>query len=299
MADNIPKNNESKLLSIIVTGRDDNYMPDFLYRITTTLNFISRNLYQLGCLNEVEIVIVDWGSENPMSQTLNLLPQARQICRFLYVPRTLIKEIQNGKDYFHPAMSANAGIRRSRGNFIMFSPADTVYSKFSLDSILKLLNGTHNLPIDIERTYFLCSRHNVSSQFVKRQPTLDEWDNLLLTTAGEYNGDREGAIDSISSSTGSFMMHRRLWNELRGLDERLSGWGFNDIDLGLRVSQKYAWLELTCIGVTSFHMAHIPYDQRPVGERNINPHFYHKNIQANDDNWGLHNYPLEFMNHGP
>ena len=113
MTNNISENNASKLLSIVITGRDDDYMPDFLYRITTTINFIARNLDRLGRLKDVEIVVADWGSGKPMSQTLNLSPQAVQICRFLYIPPKLINEIQNGKDDFHPAISVNAGIRKN------------------------------------------------------------------------------------------------------------------------------------------------------------------------------------------
>jgi hypothetical protein len=298
MTNNISENNASKLLSIVITGRDDDYMPDFLYRITTTINFIARNLDRLGRLKDVEIVVADWGSGKPMSQTLNLSPQAVQICRFLYIPPKLINEIQNGKDDFHPAISVNAGIRKSSGNFIMLSAADTIFTKFSLDSLLKLLDGTQQLPINIEQIYFICSRQNVPWQFLKGQPSLDEWEKFLLTTAGEHNRHREEAIYSISSAAGSIIMHKLLWHELKGLDEKLSGWGFNDIDLSLRASQKYAWLELTCIGVSSFHMSHIPYDQRPVGKQNFNAHFYRKDIQVNDENWGLNQYPLQLINSG-
>jgi hypothetical protein len=292
MGNNSSQNDESKLLSIVITGRDDDYMPDFLYRITTTLNFIARNLSLLNRLHDVEIVIVDWGSRKPMSETLNLSPQAAQICRFLYVPLELIKEIQNGKENFHPSISVNVGIRKSSGNFIMLSAADTLFTKFSLDSLLQLLDGTHQLPVDIHRTYFICSRHNVPWQFVKRQPSLDEWEYFLLTTAGEYIGN-EGALYSISSSAGSLMMNKLLWHEMSGLDEKCNGWGFNDIDLSLRMSQNYTWLELTCIGVSSYHMAHDPYDRRPAKKQIFNPHYYNKDIRVNEDTWGLNSYALK------
>lgn len=43
---------QSKLLSVVVTGRNDNYMGNFKYRITTCLNYLARNLKELGCLND-------------------------------------------------------------------------------------------------------------------------------------------------------------------------------------------------------------------------------------------------------
>jgi hypothetical protein len=78
----------SKLLSVVVTGRDDDYMPDYKYRITTSINHIARNLKQLGRLNDVIAMYPDLttllnmnavGSERwkrgatvgPISQTYN------------------------------------------------------------------------------------------------------------------------------------------------------------------------------------------------------------------------------------
>lgn len=73
---------QSKLLSVVVIGRNDNYMGNFKYHLTTCLNYISRNLKDLGRLDDVEILVIDWHSDIPLSKVLALGLEARQIWDF-------------------------------------------------------------------------------------------------------------------------------------------------------------------------------------------------------------------------
>ncbi|HLG14358.1 MAG TPA: class I SAM-dependent methyltransferase [Blastocatellia bacterium] len=283
----------SKLLSICMTGRDDDYMPDFRYRITTTLNYIARNLKRLGRLDCVELVVTDWGSEIPMAQSLPLTPEAAQICRFVYVPLAVIRTVQEDVNGFHVSLATNAGLRRACGEFVLISAADTLIPQHSLDSLLSLLEGKHGLPIDVCKTYFMLRRYQVQSSFVGRQPDLDEWDRyLLLNSSGLQSED--AALFGVSKGAGGLMMSRALWYELGGLDERLDGWGWNDIELGLRVSQRYPWLELSSVGIWLLHMEHPANGKRDSAVRHkLNPPAYSSVFRANDAAWGLGDYGIE------
>lgn len=284
----------SKLLSILLSGRDDDYMLDFKYRITTTINYIARNLHRLGRMGDVEILVTDWGSRVPMAQTLLLSPEAGEICRFLYVPPAVVRTAQNGEETFHISFAVNAGLRRGRGEYLMASAADTLIPEHALESILALLGGKPLAGIAVDRTYFLLSRYHVPRHFVQRQPTLNEWDRYLVLHAGEC-GRENAAVFGVSAGAGALMMHHSLWHELRGLDERLGGWGMNDVDLGLRVTQRYPWIELSCIGVSLFHMEH-PFDGgRTIAISKRNPCMYNSNVQVNDDNWGLGSQNFELQ----
>lgn len=285
----------SKLLSICIMGRDDDYMLNFKYCIATTINYIARNLKQLGCLDDVEILVTDWGSQVPLAQTLLLSPESGQVCRFVYVPLPVVRAVQNGGENLHMALAMNSGLRRACGKFLMAFSADTLIPKHSLETILKLLNGELHVPIDVEHTYFLLSRYHVPWQFVKRQPNLNEWDRYLLLHAGEF--EREGgAVFSISSGAGAIMMHRSLWHQFRGVDETLAGWGAHDVELGLRVTQYHPWVELSSLGVSLFHMDHSPFDGRQsVIRQKRNSLIYNPVFQVNDENWGLGNYELEIQ----
>jgi predicted O-methyltransferase YrrM len=284
----------SKLLSIILTGRDDDYMLDFKYRITTTINYIARNLHQLWRLDDVEILVADWGSRTPMAQTLALSPEAGSICRFLYVPPAVVRAVQSGEETFHISYATNAGLRRAQGEYFLIFGADTLIPEHALESILALLGGRAPAGVTVDRTYFLLSRYHVPWHFVRRQPTMAEWDRYLVLHAGEY-GRENSAIFSVSSGAGALMMHRSLWHELRGLDEVFGRHGMCDVDLGLRVAQRYPWIELSYLGVSLFHMQHPLDDRGAIAQPNTNSPMYNSKIQANDENWGLGGYDLKIQ----
>ena len=52
-----------KLLSMVVMGRNDDYMGNFKYRLSTCINYVARNLKKLGRLDHVELMVTDWNSE--------------------------------------------------------------------------------------------------------------------------------------------------------------------------------------------------------------------------------------------
>lgn len=224
-----------------------------------------------------------------MAHTLPLSPEASQICHFIYVPPALVRAVQNGSNGFHISCATNTALRRACGRFVMVSAADTLIPRHSLETILPLLDGKLHIPVAVDRTYFMCSRYRVPMQFVGRRPNLIEWDRYLLLNAGGL--DREHGVFHISAGAGAFIMHRSLWHELRGLDERLSGWGYNDVDLGLRVTQCYPWLELSSLGVSLFHMEHVLDGPTPSTKKNAL--LFTPSVPVNDENWGLGGYDLQ------
>lgn len=284
----------STLLSILLTGRDDDYTLDFKYRITTTINYLVRNLRRLNRLDDVDILVTDWGSRVPLAKTLLLSPEAARICRFLYVPPVVVRATQNGEEIFHTSLATNVGLRRGRGEYLLLSAADTIIPEHTLESILALLRGKAPAGVVVDRTYFLLSRYHVPWHFIQRQPTLAEWDRYLVLHAGEYGRDKT-AVFGVSGGVGALMMHRLLWHEVRGLDERLGGWGTNDVDLGLRVTQRYPWIELSCIGISVFHMEHPPGKRPTTPQSRQNPPIHNADVQINNENWGLGAYDLEIQ----
>ena len=291
--DIIDQNSQPKLLSFCIAGRDDDYMLDFRYRITTTINHLARSVKNLGQRDQVEILVTDWGSHVPMAQTLELSPEAAEICRFIYVPPEVIRATQEGKDDFHTARGFNVAIRRACGKYILFYAADVLIQEHSLAQMLRLLSGGIHLPIELERTFFMIPRMHVSWQFLERRPNLEEWDRYLLLFA--KNTPLESVSDfSFFGGSGALMMHRFMWQELRGADERHSGWGWIDRDLGMRVSQNYHWLSSSAVGVFLYHMGHPLHKGRRqfvLSKRNIS--YFNAALHANSNDWGLGGYDLE------
>ncbi len=290
---------KEKLLSICMMGRDDDYMPDFKYRIATVLNHFARNLNKIGRASEVELVITDWGSTLPMAQSIRLSPAAAEMCRFIYVAPEIILKTQGGKEYFHTNRAYNVPFSRAYGRFVMCVGADQLMLQPALDSLLRLLRGKTQLPVDIDNTFFAIPRQQVPWQFVHRQPSLEEWDQYLFLNEYNLGHEDSGLLHSFGGTAG-FLAHKKIWYDLRGCDERLEGWGWSDIDLGYRATQKYPFLFLSCINVTMYHMGHQPAGRREsaLQIQNQNPQIHNTSLQVNDSSWGLRDYSLEEMRAG-
>jgi hypothetical protein len=285
-------NSPSKLLSICMSGRDDDYMLDFRYRITTTINHLARSIKNLRQQDKVEILVTDWGSHVPMSQTLELSPEVAEVCRFIYVSPDVIRATQEGKDDFHAPRAFNVAIRRAKGQFIMLYNADTLIQEYPFAQVLRLLNGEIPLPVSVERTYFMMPRIDVPWQFLQRHPNLEQWDRYLLLSA--KSTPLEPTTFSSFGGAGALLTSRFLWKALRGGDERYSGWGWTDNDLGMRVSINYPWLSLSTYGVFLHHMGHKPHSgRRQHAWNNPNPWHYNPVLHVNDKDWGLGGYELE------
>lgn len=282
-----------KLLSICTMGRNDDYTHDFIYRITTTLNYIGRNLSQLGRLDDVEFVITDWGSQVPLAESLSLSPEAAQISRFVYVPIASVRQVQKDSEGFHLSLAANTSIRRARGEFVLLGQADVLITRHTLDSLLKVLESGVGPAVQLNETLFLCPRYHIPWQFVERQPGLEDWDRYLLMNTSELNYTEESVLN-LGCGAGGLLMHRNLWERARGFDERYGGWGFQDIDLSVRVTENHSWLGLSTFGINFYHMGHAPVGRRvtAVQPQNQNPHYYNRNVTINNEEWGLGSHDL-------
>ena len=288
---NIP----TKILSICIPGRDDNYFLDFKYRINTTINHLARSINNLSLLDSVEILITDWGSPIPISQTLELSLEASKITRFIYVEPEIIREVmQNGNDDWHIAIPPNVAARRAKGKYILTYPADTLISQYSFETLIRFLNGKIPMSIDLERSYFLIPRYDVPWQFLERQPNLEEW-NRYFSVCSKNTPLEQSQLFSFFGDAGGFLMHHSLWYKFRGFDELNYEWGANDVELGMRVTQYYPQYSMSSIGIFLYHMGHPPLKgNRVIKEKKSRPKptVINTSLYVNDENWGLGN--IEF-----
>lgn len=283
----------SKSLSVVVTGRNDNYMGNFKYRITTCLNYLARNLKDIGRLDDIEVLVTDWGSDVPLAKVLSLSPEAGRICRFVYVHPTIARAVRPDGD-FCPSRAINASLRRGKGEFLMLFDADSLFPRHSLQSLLDLLDGKLAVPFDVNRMFFFFCRYHVPWEIVQREPTIEEWDRYLLLNIGSL--PRSEGLPGLGISGAGQMMHRSIWHACRGYNQQLVGQAWIDAEYTLRVTQRYPWMDLSSIGVSLFHMAHWPRNRQGIWPNAvINPHVVSPTMQVNDENWGLANYELDIQ----
>jgi hypothetical protein len=118
-------------LSIIVGARNDNYGGDFTRRLQTFVSVLCG--WAARHALDGELVIVEWNppAERPRLREELAWPAARGALaiRIIEVPRAAHLRLQNAErmpmfEYF----AKNAGIRRARGEFILVTNPDLVYS---------------------------------------------------------------------------------------------------------------------------------------------------------------------------
>lgn len=294
----IPSANEQiksskPLLSIIIPARNDNFMLNFSYRLQCTLNCLANNLNKLGLMDQVEIIVSDWGSETPLHKILILNEGARKITRFLVIPPEVA--FKEGKDSEFPiVIIQNAAIRRAKGTFIMQTDSDVLFPVSFIQKLFSLLRGEFSNQVDVNKVLLGSKRRHIPWGLIETNPPLNVLEKFIEKFGSELEGDKPWKVGFCA--TGMMMMHRDLWFESSGYDEKLVHWGWMEIDLGFRITSKYSWFDVTDeLGIELFHLEH--YDPKKGGreivDRKRNPIDENNIFRPNDDNWGLNQYQFE------
>ncbi len=286
----------TKLLSLLCQGRNDNYMGNFSWRLSTVLNNHARNLRLLGAENEVEILVADWGSETPFYKTLELSPEARQLVKFLIVPPALAQSYDKDAGFAAPHPS-NALARRASGKYLMFSDSDIF---IPLDSMTKLLYHArqgyfHDYSLD--DAFFWASKYHIPYDLVKTSPFIEDVDAHIEKNWHTYAREIVNKKNFMGCGV-SLLMKRELWLQSTGWDERLIYWGWNDIDWHRRLASKYRWDDLELHGMKMFHLEH--YADRFKDYTKENPRKANAQVEPtcfapNPENWGLADHTLHYL----
>jgi tetratricopeptide (TPR) repeat protein len=284
------------LLTIAIGVRNDNYVKNYAWRISTVVNYIVYGLEKIGRLTDVEILISDWNSPTPMANELPLSNAAREITRFFDVPAEIAIPAQKGSPYPYGVVW-NSAVRRASGQFVGMSDNDSLYTSYGLDFLLKLLEGSLNAGVDLSKALMATSRRQVRQDLTLCFPSVVEIDQYLNLYATLVDEDR--LQNGILGAVGTYFMHRDLWDELGGMDEREVNWGWLDIDLALRATRKYPWVNLSNFGVTVFHMGHPPNwlkgkskEKKKKTKTSTHEVHYPFLINPNGKDWGQGRYDL-------
>src|SRR6056300_1554316 len=102
------------LISLILCSRNDSYMGNSRWRLETSINLALLNAKDANFMDKLEVVVSDWGSEVPLSEVLNLIPEAKGRVKFVHVP-TDIAQVEQKDSKFPEVIALNAAARRSSG----------------------------------------------------------------------------------------------------------------------------------------------------------------------------------------
>ncbi len=258
------KNSKPKyLISFVLSGRNDNYLGDFKYRITTAINYLCRNVKKIGRLKDIEVIIVDWNSEIPLAQEIYIAKEINEACKFIYVPPAIASKYNPNNGPFNGSVALNIGIRRAEGEFILMMPADILFSVPSLNNLFSLLDKKNNTVFDLNKTMMNISRKYIPWQIVKKNPCLFEWDRYLQLH-NKYLDNNIFSWPGICGGMGAILMNNFLWKKAQGLNENFKGWGGNDVDIGLRINQFYPSINLDYFGINLYDMQQSLVEYIPV-----------------------------------
>ena len=282
------------LISFVTHGRNDGFMGDFLWRVATCINQIARNYAALGRLDEIEILIGDWGSEQKtLREAMTLEPAARRVTRFCTVPPAVAARLNQDGDYgYSPA--ANIPIRRAQGKFIFSMDSDAWMPLTTAEFLLQIADGTNPTDLDLDKSFFWASRQHIPFPFISTSPSIEELDRYLVEQRDKMFWTGKCNLKEFRGGAVAIFGKRELFHAIRGYNEALVHWGWHDIDIHCRMAMAFAPHDLWDLGAEMFHMEHYPKRGGEVaGGRKLTPQIFPAKQVVNGPDWGAINDPVD------
>jgi hypothetical protein len=287
------RNTEPPRLSLILCSRNDSYMGNSRWRLQTTLEFLARNVSELGRERDVELVVVDWGSEVPLHEVVELTPNAARIASFLPVPPDLAREMQR-ESAFSEVHALNAAARRTRGQYIGRIDADTLVGKRFLSAFFEWVDGARPPPFPIETSFVWANRRGIPYRLASRSPDQSDVERFVHWFGRRLAIDTPGRVEFFDAPVGIWLVPRALWEACGGYDERMIYWGNMENDMIYRLRKRYRLIHLDDhLDCDFYHLEHYPPLLERVTPRRMNPNEDDNVFFPNDENWGLARHPLE------
>lgn len=288
--------NSKLILSLILCSRNDAYMGNSRWRLETSINLALLNARDANFLDKLEILVCDWGSDIPLSEVLNLVPEANSRVKFVHVPPVVAK-VEQKDSKFPEVIALNAAARRAKGEFIGRIDNDTIVGEEFFKKFSEYANGHVYFPYDLNSSFLFVERRSVPYRFTKKSPEL-KLVQLYLKLTGQslkIETSRDYGRPYWWSPVGIMLFHRDIWYETRGYDEKLIYWGWMEGDLAIRLEQKHKLVDFRdFVGNHLYHLEHYhnltDYENRngPATPRKKNKVVEEGlSYKVNDQNWGL------------
>ena len=287
------------ILTLILCSRNDSYMGNSRWRLQTSINLALLNAKKADFIGQLEIIVSDWGSEVPLSDVLNLVPESRGRVKFVHVPPD-IAEVEQKDSKFAEVIALNAAARRASGEYIGRIDNDTVVGTDFFRKFEQLHKNNPTDELDLADSFLFVERRSVPFRISRLSLPLPQINSFINVFKDYFRVETatEWGKDFWWSPVGIMLFHRDIWSATQGYDERLIYWGWMEGDLALRLEQRHKIVEFSkYVGYDFYHLEHYPsltdYRNRngPATPRKKNePVFENLNYTENNDNWGLEKY---------
>ena len=189
-------------LSIVMASRNDNHGGDLNERTQNCISSLSEQAGRFGL--SVEIVMVEWNPPKDRPELKTVIDGCGLNIRYIIVPHEIHSRYGQHKRFpLYQMIAKNAGIRRARGQFVLATNVDILFS----DEIIEYLSR-HDLHKGLlYRAYRYDSKPGAK--------TVDEAKNSLIRINLSYKDEL------CTNACGDFqLMHKDDWFDLRGYYEK-------------------------------------------------------------------------------
>tara|TARA_B100001057_G_scaffold501260_1_gene622789 strand:- start:8110 stop:9762 length:1653 start_codon:yes stop_codon:yes gene_type:complete len=266
-------------LSIVTTGRNDDYIKNFISRLEYVVNYTLEKCNSLGQLKSTEFIIVDWGSKKKLSDNFNCTQKKfLSNVKFLEISRKdtlkLSKEIEGS---FFTEKAINLGISKASGEYVLYITADTIFSKNGLNNIFNIIKNKK-----INNDFFLIPRKYIDTHFYLSDPSFLLMDNhlnrifsskIIFPNTQFQNGGGASA----------FFFKKKIFNEANGFDVnainkgRYSG---SDAEIYKRISINNNHIDSTNFGIFGFKLPRLDYPLRNMYHKKRGVYIYSLDAQS-------------------
>ena len=287
------------VLSLILCSRNDEYMGNSRWRLRTALDYTAQQVAKLGRALDVEILVSDWGSEVPLRDIVELTPTASDIVSFIHVPPAIARELQKDSP-FAEVLALNAAARRAKGEYIGRIDQDTLVGGRFLRTFFDLYAGKRSLSAPLAKSLLFANLRFIPYRFAVRCPPFEVVDWFVRTRGDDLEvTEPKSPIPFYAGPVGICMMHRSLWHESGGYDERMIYMNAMETNLARRLMMRYDAVNLGALDRHDFfHLEH--YHPRAVRKtsthRKVNPHLPFSEpdtFNPNGQGWGLNDYTFD------
>jgi hypothetical protein len=278
------------------------------WRLETSINLALLNARKANFLDNLEIVVSDWGSKVPLSDVLNLVPEAKGRVNFVHVPGDVAKAEQKDSK-FPEVIALNAAARRATGQYIGRIDNDTVVGADFFRKLERLHKNNLYDELNLADSFLFVERKSVPYRISRLSLPLKQISSFIkfFSFFFKVESAKDWGTEFWDSPVGIMMFHRDIWNATQGYDERLIYWGWMEGDLALRLGQRHQVVEFSkFVGYNFYHLEHYsnlteykdrngaatPRKKNPILTDNLN-------YSENKPSWGLMDHKVNCHDYSP
>ena len=275
----------SNLLTLALTGRNDDYNPFFVNRLKYCLEYASYCLNKTNIKNFLRFSISDWGSKVNLKNILNLNKRTSSIVDFHEVDESLVSKIGDSSNRnFSTAIAHNIAVKKSNSKFIGYTSHDYIMNESFIENLYNYLSKKTFKNLKNENNIIIIPRKHLPESLFIKKPSFTYLSRWLLRS-GEVIGEQGSKH---GGEGGAYIMSKEVWSKLGGIDNRFSGWGVLEYDLFLRANYFGNWYDSSKFGVWQYKLPRGNSVTRSRAlKNNLNKNWFSLKPNPNGNSWGL------------